>query len=494
LQPQLILRKRILSILSFLMLLLFSGWALARIAATPPATHKWAISAEQESFLDTLQRDTFNFFWETTNRQNGLTPDRYPNPTVSSIAGVGFALTAYPVGVKRGYVTRSQAVERTLATLVFLWHAPQGPEPIGMTGHKGFFYHFLDMESGERSRDAELSTIDTALLMAGVLSAGTYFDGDTDMERKIRDYAEALYRRVDWQWAFSRGTHPSISMGWSPETGFIPYHWSGYNEAMILYILALASPEHAVKPDAWDQWTSSYHWETFYGYPHVNFGPLFGHQYSHIWIDFQNIQDKYMRSKGIDYFINSRRATYANRAYCIDNPKKWRGYNHLVWGLTASDGPIVGRIPKNGFYSYWARGSSAGYVIDDGTIAPTAAGGSVVFAPEIAVPTLEHMHETWGSRIYGEYGFRDAFNLSYQPEASSGQPEEAGWFAKDYLSIDQGPILLMIENYRTGFISDLMKRNKHLKNGLFRAGFSGGWLDGDVSEIRTATSSAPNSR
>ena len=421
---------------------------------------KWVISSDEEAFLEIVERDTFNFFWKTTNPRNGLTPDRFPDPPFSSIAGVGFALTAYPVGAKRGYVSRAQAAERTLATLDFLWQAPQGPQPSGVSGHKGFFYHFLAMDTGRRYGESELSTIDTALLMAGVLFAQTYFVGESEIERKIRERAEEIYRRVDWKWAYSEKHKPLLSMGWYPDTGFISYYWSGYSEAMILYLLALASPSHPIDVDAWNQWTATYKWEEFYGYPHVNFGPLFGHQYSHAWIDFRDIQDGYMKSKGIDYFINSRRATYSNRAYCIDNPGKWRGYNDLLWGLTASDGP----------HSYRARGSSADYRHDDGTVAPTAVGGSVPFAPEITVPTLKSFRDRFGQRIYGEYGFKDSFNLSHAGEGG-------GWFDDEYLAIDQGPILLMIENYRTGFVWEVMKKNEHVRNGLRRAGFSGGWLD-----------------
>ncbi len=467
-----------------LFLLLF-GLALAGFAA-PPEIRKSKISVKQQSFLETVQHDTFNFFWEATNAENGLTPDRFPDAEISSVAGVGFALTAYLVGVERGYITRSQAADRTLTTLNFLWRAPQGPERKKVAGYKGFFYHFLSTAGGDRWAAVELSTIDTALLMAGILSSETYFDKDTVAECKIRDYAEALYRRVDWRWAYSRLRKPLLSMGWLPESGFIPYSWSGYNEAMILYILALASPTHAIDQGAWDKWTSTYEWDSFYGYSHVNFGPLFGHQYSHLWIDFRTIQDKYMRSKGINYFINSRRATYANRAYCIDNPKKWRGYSDLLWGLTASDGPIKGRKQKGNFHSYWARGCSTDYIRDDGTIAPTAAGGSIAFAPEIAVPTLENIYEGLGDRTYGKYGFKDAFNLSYRNASSSSQ----GWFANNYLAIDQGPILLMIENYRTGMVWSLMKRNEHIKIGLRRAGFSGAWLDSAPPKIRSEALSA----
>ncbi len=452
---------------------------------------QWEISAEQKAFLENLERDTFNFFWQTTNPRNGLTPDHFPNPAFASVAGVGFALTAYTVGVERGYITRSQAADRTLTTLQFLFEAPQGPGKAEVTGYKGFFYHFLKMDTGTRFEDSELSTIDTALLIAGVLSSQAYFDGDNDMERKIQDYTEALYLRVDWPWAYSQAHKPLLSMGWHPETGFITYYWTGYNEAMILYILALASPTHAIEPQAWGKWTSNYKWESFYGYPHVNFGPLFGHQYSHVWVDFREIQDEYMRSKGIDYFINSRRATYSNRAYCIHNPEKWRGYNENIWGLTASNGPRAVPVGDGKFSSYLARGCSSDYLRDDGTLAPTAAGGSVAFAPEIVIPTLKHLRDEFGERIYGEFGFKDAFNLSYQLGSSTPQ----GWFADNYLAIDQGPILLMIENYRTGFVWDLMRKNKHIQDGLRRAGFVGGWLDRSPSDrgIGQQASSSPKS-
>jgi hypothetical protein len=469
-----IFRKRLVFVFLLSFMLFFDGSA-AFSAASQPAK-QWEITTKQEAFLDNLEHDTFNFFWKTTDPQTGLTPDRFPDSEFSSVAGIGFALTAYVVGVKRGYVTRAQAAERTLTTLNFLLQAPQGSQETGQAGYKGFFYHFLDMKDGNRYENSELSTIDTALLMAGVLTSQSYFVKDKDVERKIRDDAETLYGRVDWTWAYSREHKPLISLGWFPETGFMSYDWSGYNEAMILYILALASPKHPIESNAWDKWTSTYQWKTFYGYSYVNFGPLFGHQYSHIWIDFRGIQDKYMRSKGIDYFENSRRATYADRAYCMDNPEKWHGYSDMMWGLTASDGPNPGKIPRNGFHNYWARGSSAEYRRDDGTLAPTAAGGSVAFAPAISVPTLAYLRTELGDKLYGEYGFRDAFNLSY-PGASKSSP---GWFAKDYLAIDEGPILLMIENYRTALIWNLMKRNKHIKDGLHIAGFKGGWLGGST--------------
>ena len=465
--------------------------------ATPPPKASPAASPEpvafhlgpqREAFLADLQRDTFRFFWDTTPARSGLTPDRFPGDGVSSVAGVGFALTSYLVGVERGWISRTEAADRTLTTLRFLWKAPQGPEPKGRAGYKGFFYHFLDPRSGARVGGSELSTVDTALLMAGVLASQSFFAGPNPTETAIRDLSDRLYQRVDWPWAYSRKHAPLLSMGWTPEAGFLDVDWQGYNEAMLLYVLALGSPTHAIDPHAWAAWTSSYRWDESYGLPRIGFGPLFGHQYSHIWIDFRGIRDAYMATRGIDYFVNSVRATYANRAYCMDNPAKWVGYGDMVWGLTASDGPLHAalRVDPNRawpFHAYWARGAGPLDAQDDGTVAPTAVAGSVVFAPDVAVPTLAYLRDHFGERLYGKYGFLDAFNLS----VTLGARPDGGWFADQYVAIDQGPILLMIDNYRAGFVWDVMKRNPYLRAGLDKAGFAGGWLDplaGQVSASR----------
>ncbi|GAA4467503.1 glucoamylase family protein [Nibrella saemangeumensis] len=440
-------------------------------------TAGYRLTPADNAFLDSLQRDTFRFFWETTNPANGLVPDRFPRPSFASIAAVGFGLTAYLVGVERGYVTRAAAAERTLQTLRFFANAPQSEQATGIAGHKGFFYHFLDMKTGERFRQVELSTIDTALLLGGVLSAQTYFDQNNPAETEIRQLAEQIYRRADWTWFQTRS--PYVSMGWHPERGFIKADWKGYNEAMLLYVLALASPTHPVGPEVWSAWTQSYPWATFYGQAHVNFDPLFGHQYSHIWIDFRGIRDRYMTEKGIDYAENSRRATYANRAYCVENPAKWQDYGPAIWGLTACDGPKDTTVNSRKFFSYRARGAASTGIVDDGTLAPTAAGGSLPFAPEICLPALRAMKARYGSKLYGEYGFRDAFNPTYRyPSRFANGSTETGWFDIDYLGIDQGPILLMAENLRTEFVWNLMKRNPHIRRGLERAGFTGGWLAG----------------
>jgi hypothetical protein len=431
------------------------------------------LTPAQNAFLEQVERDTFAYFWETTPPDTGLTPDRFPGDDTASVASVGFALTAYPVGIERGWITRAQGATRTSATLRFLWSTRQGPESEGVSGYHGFFYHFLDAHTGNRARGSELSTVDTTLLMAGVLTAQSYFDGADSTEQSIRELADELYRRVDWPWVTSRRRPPLLSMGWTPERGFLESDWEGYNEAMILYVLAIGSPSHPLEARAWNMWTSSYRWDDSFGLPRVDFAPLFGHQYSHVWIDFRGIQDAYMESKGIDYFVNSVRATGANRAYCMANPAKWVGYSDTVWGLTASDGPwkgAAGQEPDSRFRSYWARGAGIHPAADDGTIAPTAVGGSVPFMPEATISTLGYFRERFGERLYGKYGFRDAFNLSYPQESSMG------WFDDQYVGIDQGPILLMIENYRSDFVWNVMKRNPYVRAGLVSAGFGGGWL------------------
>jgi hypothetical protein len=464
--------------------MLLAGVAAVVACGSPAAVPtEMALTPRQTGFLDTLEQRTFAFFWERSDSRTGLTPDRWPTPSFSSVAAVGFALTAYPIGVERGYITRGEARERVLRTLRFFWTAPQGPAADGVTGHQGFFYHFLDMRTGSRfNREIELSTIDTSLLLAGVLFCQSYFDGPDEPEEQIRAYADSIYRRVNWRWI--QPAPPKVSHAWSPEDGFSSYNWSGYDEAMILYILALGSPTHPIDPAGWDAYTATYRWGEFQGRAHVGFAPLFGHQYSHIWIDFRGIRDAYMRERELDYFENSRLATYAQRDYAIQNPLGWRGYGAKAWGLTASDGPTDDTITVRGIrrpvYGYAARGASFTEVRDDGTIAPTAVAGSLPFSPEITLPTLIAMREQHGDQLFGEYGFLDAFNLSIPADLPVKQGRTVsgrGWYDTDYLGIDQGPILAMVENFRTGLIWRYMRRNPYLIRGLQRAGFTGGWLD-----------------
>jgi hypothetical protein len=453
-------------------------------AAPPPATTR--VDRAVPPIVDDLEHRTFDYFWERANPKNGLVPDRWPTPSFSSIAAVGFGLTAYGVGVERGWITRDQAVDRTLTTLRFFANAKQGPDAKGMTGYKGFFYHFIEMDSGARFKTNELSTVDTTLLMGGVLFAQTYYDRDDPREAQIRSLADQLYRGVQWPWAQTR--MPWISMGWTPEEGFHGYDWKGYNEAILVYILALGSPTHPVDKDAYEAWTSTYDedWGTYQGQEHLSFPPLFGHQYSHVWIDFRGIRDDYMKRRGLDYFENSRRATLAQRQYAIANPEGWDGYGADVWGLTASDGPIDATLDFKGkprlFRTYTARGAGIEYTIDDGTIVPTAAASSIAFTPEESIAAIQAMHDRYGKGIYAEYGFLDAFNPSFTFADAKLQHGKivpgVGWVDGDYLGIDQGPIVLMIENHRSDFVWSVMRRNPYIRKGLERAGFTGGWLDG----------------
>lgn len=439
------------------------------------------LSSASVAFLDSLEERTFRYFWELSDSKTGLTPDRWPTHSFASVAATGFALTAYPIGVHRGYVSREQAARRALNTLRFFWESSQDSSQ-SSTGYRGFYYHFLDPATGTRFEKVELSTVDTALLVAGALSCQAYFDGNSAAEDSIRTLATLLYERVDWQWASVRP--PTIGHGWTPENGFLPYDWRGYNEAMLLYLLALGSPTHPVSPQAWSAWTSGYRWGEFQGEEHLGFPPLFGHQYTQCWIDLRGIQDEYMRARGIDYFENSRRATYAQQKYGIENPGAWDGYGALCWGWTACDGPLEfkGNVAghERQFHTYWARGVSFTDIRDDGTISPSAAAASIAFAPEIVIPTLLDLRNTHGGSLFSEYGFLDAFNSSFrfQTHVQHGRIyPQYGWIDVDYLGIDQGPILIMVENYRSGLIWRLLRKNQHLIHGLRAAGFEGGWLE-----------------
>jgi hypothetical protein len=427
-----------------------------------------AISAQNE-MLDRIQRAAFAYFLDQVNPANGLVKDCTRDGFPSSIAAVGFALAAYPVGVERGFLTRPEALARTLATLRFFWKSRQGAEP-DATGFRGFYYHFLDMNSGQRAWKCELSTIDTALLLAGALLAALYLDREVAEEREVRELADALYRRVDWQWAQNR--EPTVTHGWKPESGFLPYRWSGYDEATILYILGLGSPTHPLSPQSYAAYTSTYGWKNIYGYEYLHAGPLFIHQYSHVWIDFRGLQDTFMRARGLDYFENSRRATYVQREYAMRNPLQFPHHCRLCWGLTASDGPgpatMISDGIKRNFFDYLARGVPDGP--DDGTIAPWVAAASLPFAPEIVLPTIEYMVRLGTGPTCCPYGLVSSFNPMIPG------PTPLGWVSPWNYGLNQGPLLLMIENHRSGLIWNLMRRCSYLVRGLRRAEFSGGWL------------------
>ena len=441
-----------------------------------------AQAAREAAFLDTLEQRTFRWFWDLSDPRTGLTPDRAPTPSFASVGAVGFALTAYPIGAEHGWVTRAQARARALATLRFFWQAPQGVAPRGCTGYRGFFYHFLEPGTGHRFERVELSTMDTALLLAGALFCQSYFNRSDPREAEVRALAESLFARADWRWAQVRP--PMVVHGWDPEEGFLPYDWRGMNESMLVPILALASPTHPLGPEVWADWERGCRWGTFQGIEHVGFPPLFGHQYTQVWLDLRGLQDSLMRAHGIDWFENSRRATLAQRAYAIANPGGFKGYGERLWGLTACDGPVDDSVTVDGrrlgFHTYAARGASFREIIDDGTVAPAAAGASVAFAPEAVVPVLLALRETYGERVFGAYGFVDALNPTLDVPARVSQGKVApgvGWFDGDRLGIDQGPILAMIENHRSGLVWRTLRKNPHVVRGLRAAGFTGGWLD-----------------
>ena len=424
-----------------------------------------------DAALEEVQRASFRYFLHETNPVNGLVIDKTAADWPASIAATGLALAAYPVGVERGFMSRAAAVDRTLATLRFFWNSPQGPEP-DATGYQGFYYHFLDMRTGRRAWQCELSTIDSTFLLAGALTAGLYFDTDAPDEHEIRALADALYRRANWPWAQNQGA--TVTHGWKPESAFLGYRWKGYDEALLLYILGLGSPTHPLPESAYAAWAATYRWEHCYGYAYLYAGPLFTHQLSHIWVDFRGIQDAFMRAKGIDYFENSRRATYVQRQYAIDNPFKFAHYDEHFWGLTASEGPGPDTINVAGierqFFDYVARGVP--YGPDDGTIAPWAVAASLPFAPEIALPVLDYCIHDLKLTESNPYGFKASFNPTYP--AASGNPH--GWVSPWHFGLNEGPIILMIENYRTGLLWQLMRRCPYIVAGLQRAGFGGGRL------------------
>lgn len=447
---------------------------------TSTVTEIAAPRLSSQSVLADLNQRSFRFFWETTDARTGLAPDRWPSPSFSSIAAVGFALSAYPIGVARGWITREEARDRTLTTLRTLYDAPQGPEATGVAGHKGFFYHFLDMATCTRYGQCELSTVDTALMLAGALHAQSFFNRGDAEETQIRTLVDELYARIDW--SFVQAPSQLIVRGWKPEEGYIGQEWKGYSEAKLLYLLALGSPSMPLAPETWNAFTATFAdgWVTEYGQTYLRFAPLFGHQFTQAWVDLRGIADGYMRERGIDYFENSRRATLAQRNYAIANPRGWEAYSGDIWGVTPCDGPADAFLEYRGqmrkFISYAGRGMDEW---DDGTIAPYGAGSSIVFAPDQVSSALVAMRERYGDKIYGRYGFF-SFNPSFHwrdvPLRHGQIVDGVGWVNNDYLGIEVGPLLAMLANYQDEAVWSYMRRNVHLETGLRRAGFSGGWL------------------
>ena len=435
-------------------------------------------AAPSAAMLERIERLTFGYFDRGMNPSNGLVPDSTKPDAPATIAGSGHALSCYAVAAERGYVSREHAVTRTLLILRFFLDSDQSGAR-DATGYRGFYFHFLDMQSGRRAPRSELSTIDSAILFAGILVAVAYFDRDSADEREIRRLGEELYRRADWGWAGAGGD--GVSMGWTPERGFLRQRWTGYNEGLFLYVLALGSPTHPIDRSGYDAWTSTYRWKRIYGREHLFGGPLFLHQLSHVWIDFRSIRDQYMREKGIDYFENSRRATYIQREYAIRNPRHFAGYGANAWGISASDGPGPARRTVDGvarrFWAYRARGVP--YGPDDGTLSPWSVAASLPFAPEIVEPALADLERSH-PEVTGGLGYKCSYNESFKDREDG----ENGWVSQGYYAIDQGPVMLMIENHRTEFVWKLMRSCPYVVDGLRGAGFDGGWLNGATGSER----------
>jgi hypothetical protein len=424
----------------------------------------YSLTKEDEQMLDSIQRQTFLFFMGEHHPDWGIVKDRTKDWAPASIASTGFGLPCFAIGVERGYITREEAARITLNTLTFFLNSEQGDGKI-VTGHKGFYYHFLRMDSGKREWNCELSTIDTGILMMGIIFARNYFDQDNETEKQIRELAGKLLGRLEWDFfqmpGNGRFTH-TISMGWTPEKGLHDHGWAGYNEALLLYVLAAGSGMTEAEK-SYNAWLGTYKWYTPYeGFSHVAFPPLFGHQFSQAFIDFRGLADAYMKDKGIDYFENSRRATYVQRQYAQDNPHGWTGYDSLCWGVTASDGPTDKyNFDDKKFIGYAGRGTSGPEYnyFDDGTIAPYGPLSSLPFAPEIVLPTIRAMQERYGATLWGKYGFYDSFNPT------------ANWVNDDWIGIDQGPMLIMIENFRTGLVWEYVMKDEIIRKGLGRLGF-----------------------
>ena len=416
--------------------------------------------------VNRLQRGAFSYFEQWINPRNGLVADTSRHGSPCSIAVVGFALSSYPVAVENGWMSRELAVSRTLKTLKFFSDSAQN-DGTNASGYKGFYYHFLDMQTGRRVWHCELSLIDTTLLMMGILTAACYFQGHGE-EEEIRRLADLLYHRVDWAWA--QGDGDTVSQGWKPECGFLHYGWEGYNEATILYVLGIGSPSHPLPPTSFRDWTITYQWENLLGQTVLYCGPLFTHLFSHAWIDFRGIRDEFMCEAGSDYFQNTRSAIAVQREYCAHNPHGFVGYGRNFWGITAGEGPSNSELRLNGrdrsFFGYMSRG--APYGPDDGTIAPWAMLATLPFNAEAAIAGTRHLLQA-----YPQVCTQDRFSSGVNPTL---QGDGRGWVSEGWFGLDQGLLVLMIQNARDGLIWKLLRGCSYIRGGLDHAGFKGGWL------------------
>jgi len=409
----------------FLLVVLFFNFCLASL---------YSLDGKDAGFLNMVESRSFQYFVKCVNPANGLVLDKASNSkspdykyAPASIAAVGFGLAALPAGVERGWMSKEAAEEQVKTTLKFFSEK--------MESEHGFFYHFVDMETGKRVWDCELSSIDTALFLAGALTAAQYFE-----DPEIKNLAKKLYDRVDWKWMTNGSLF--LDMGWTPEKRFIPHFWSDYNESAIMYILAMGSPTFPLTAQSWAAIKRTR--GRYKDHELILSPPLFTHQFSHAFVDFRDKRDAFA-----DYFKNSVQATLANRQFCIDSAESFKTYGKDSWGLTASIGPD----------GYKAYGAPPGPAQHDGTVAPSAAAASIVFTPEYSISAMRYWYFKYREKLWGRYGFADSFNL------------DRNFFAPDAYGINQGPTVLMIENYRSGLIWKLFMSRPEVRKGMSEAGF-----------------------
>jgi hypothetical protein len=411
-----------------------AGPSKQKATAFTPLAGQLPLSPEDDALLEDLESRNFRYFWEQANPETGVVRDRcnVVNPDKSSpgsIAALGFGLTALCIGEKRRYVSRLEAEGRVLNSLRFLWKK--------LPNHRGFFYHWANVDTGERLLDSEVSSIDTAILLCGILTCRQHFQ-----HQEIRELARLIFDRVDWTW-LSEDTR-LLSHGWSPETGFLKYRWSDYSEMMMMYLLGLGSSTHPLPAETWDAWkrsTFEYDGIRYIG----SFAPLFVHQYSQAWFDFRDKHDRYA-----DYFKNSIIATGVHRQFCLDLASQFPDYSEDLWGITASDSAKG--------YEVWGGPPATGAI--DGTVVPCAAGGSLPFLPQETIRVLRTIKDRYGARAWTRYGFVDAFNPL------------TNWYGSDVIGIDTGITMLMAENTRSGFVWETFMKNPEAKRGMERAGFN----------------------
>jgi hypothetical protein len=401
-------------------------------AATRAAIGSGYYTGTDDQLLDDIQRTSFAFFWDEAPAATGQVKDRAlanggDTRTVSSIAATGFGLTALCIADARGYRPPAELKDRALKTLQFIAKMPH---------EHGFFYHFIDMNTGARVWNCELSSIDSSLLLAGVLTARQHFN-----DQQIQDLATTIYERVDWPWMLNGGS--TLSMGWKPESGFLDSRWEHYCELMMIYLLAYGSPSHPLDPKTWDAWTRPTY--TYDGITYISSGdPLFTHQYSHAWYDFRNKRDAYA-----DYYDNSVKATEAHKRFCLSMRDTYPTYSEDLWGITASDS-------QQG-YTAWGGPPAVGPI--DGSVVPCAAGGSLPFAFNDCMRVMRTVRGPYAGKVWKKYGFVDVFN-----------PID-GWVNPDVIGIDVGITMVMAENARTGFVWDTFMRNAEAQVGMQKAGF-----------------------